>query len=379
MEAGCFAFLDAAAQQNASINQPHQTEERVSIDELAARLTKVTRPTPLAKRKVDDLTTRVLVDQTVEDLAARVGTVQVRIVGRGGSGKTTTLALLAKRLATYAGARILILTFHRVLRSDIEHLMHGLLGADGIPPSAIEVETSTAFFASVLGSMGETIPLHPDGTTDYERFYALIDEIGPLIGADDVAALKTCDPARFAWDYVFVDESQDWYDGERDFLRAFYASSSMVLADGLEQLVRRNAPCDWSAGIPRAERYVRPLNRSLRMMQNLALFARHFAVAAGLTDWKLDPHPELPGGQVIIAAVSVVPGTRRLGDNRLRARRLLCQSVQVPDRAPGGEGRGCGCRGETLAHDPADAGRAYPRHQRRRSRVADRAAAQAGV
>ena len=189
-EASWFAFLDAAAQQNASINQPHRTEERASIDVLADRLSKVTRPTPLAKRRVDDLTTRVLVDQTVEDLAARVGTVQVRIVGRGGSGKTTTLALLAKRLATYAGARILILTFHRVLRSDIEHLMHGLLGADGIPPSAIEVETSTAFFASVLGSMGETIPLHPDGTTDYARFYELIDEIGPLIGADDVAALK---------------------------------------------------------------------------------------------------------------------------------------------------------------------------------------------
>ena len=128
---------------------------------------------------------------------------------------------------------------------------------------------------------------------------------------------------------MFVDESQDWYDGERDFLRALYASSSLVLADGLEQLVRRNAPCDWSAGIPIAERYVRPLNRSLRMMQNLALFARHFAIAAGLTDWKLDPHPELPGGQVIIA----------LGDRRTD--RALFARVEEAARGAGASPADC--------------------------------------
>jgi len=39
----------------------------------------------------------------------------------------------------------------------------------------------------------------------------------------------------------------------------------VVLADGLQQLVRRQTPCDWNAGLPKILRYNRHLVRSLRI------------------------------------------------------------------------------------------------------------------
>ncbi len=172
----------------------------------------------------------------------------------------------------------------------------------------IGVETATTFFVAVLTELGVALP-EADGALALKALPALMAQTqrafsDPIEG--EATLPKAFAPERFAWDYVFIDKAQDWTDAERDFIgalfRARHGSDNLVLADGLEQLVRRQTPCDWNAGLPKNLRYNRHLGRSLRMTTNLASFANAFAREAGLHDWKIEPFEKLPGGRVIIAA-----------------------------------------------------------------------------
>jgi hypothetical protein len=242
---------------------------------------------------------------SVRTLVSKAGSVQIRLIGRGGSGKTTSLALLAVALAE-AGERVVFLTFHRTLRTDIASLVASLGRPINLPPDRIQVDTIMAFILSALTELGASIPLR-DGQPDYGALDAVLDETRAMLVDDkgdvpgDVSRLRAANPERFAWDYVFIDEAQDCSDAERDFLRALYGHRRLILADGVDQLVRRQVACDWNVGIAPDERLAHRLDSSLRMLRNVALFATSFARALGLDTWRIDPQPDLPGGRIIIA------------------------------------------------------------------------------
>jgi hypothetical protein len=286
--ASWFAILDAAMQQRPLASEDTAADVPLSVMIVRERL--------LAPRLSRDLASRAAVDE----LVSKAGSAQIRLVGRGGSGKTTSLALLAVRLAE-AGERVLILTFHKTLRSDIALLIAALGRPAGIPPDRIVVETTMSFLLSALAAFGVSIPRKGNGTD-----YQLLDETrSMLVGSPetpgDVARLRADNPGRFAWDHVFIDESQDCSDSERDFLRALYGHRRLVLADGVDQLVRRQVACDWNRGIVAAERVVKHLDNSPRMMRNIALFVNCVARALGFDTWRIEPQESLPGGRVIVA------------------------------------------------------------------------------
>ncbi len=303
-EAGWLDILDAAAQQSPALYGRKPPSYVRAIATIRETLTRKRAVTPRDRKKSNDLCQDVIVDELIDELAAIAGHKQIRLTGRGGSGKTTTLALLAKRLALVNGERVLILTFHKTLRSDIEHLIDTLVDVPGVKARNISVETATTFFISALTELGVALPV-TEGGVDFKALPELLAHTQRAFSRDPIegeaALLKAFAPERFAWDYVFIDEAQDWTDAERDFIRALYGSENLVLADGLEQLVRRQTPCDWNAGLPKAMRYNRNLGRSLRMATNLAAFANAFAREAGLRDWRIEPFEELPGGRIIIA------------------------------------------------------------------------------
>lgn len=113
--------------------------------------------------------------------------------------------------------------------------------------------------------------------------------------------LRQLEP-RFAFDYVCVDEAQDCSDAERDLLRVLYSPERIVLADGMEQLIRRQTPCDWTNGIAAGVRLRIDLAQSLRMSRNVAEFATAVAREMGFAGWRVTPHPQLSGGRVIVQA-----------------------------------------------------------------------------
>lgn len=303
--AGWLGLLTAAATQNDVLFARDDAETSRGVRAVRDRFLNRRQLSAQDRRKAAQLAQDVAAREIVDVLAPVAGTKMIRLAGRGGSGKTTALALLANRLATLHGSRVLFLTFHHALRGDILHLLESIPGARGLLGDRIRVETATGFLLGVLQALNGRVPILPDGKVDYATldaaYAAATTELGGGADGEMASALREIDPERFEWDHVLIDEAQDWTDAERDLLRAVFGHCRIVIADGLEQLVRRQTPCDWLSAIPRAELQQRVLGDSLRMLRNVALFANAFARAAGFVDWRVKPRDDLPGGRIIVA------------------------------------------------------------------------------
>src|SRR5206468_4236003 len=102
------------------------------------------------------------------------------------------------------------------------------------------------FFHGLLRGLGQVSGGEDDFLPKYE---ALKEEALALLRAGavtmkDVADLAARQPLAFGWDFLFVDEAQDWPENERDLLRFLYPSDRFVIADGVDQLVR-GVECNW--------------------------------------------------------------------------------------------------------------------------------------
>jgi len=128
-DAGWFDILDAAAQQSPALYGPTPPSYVRAIATIRDTLTRKRALTPRDRKQSNDLCHDVILDELIGELAAIAGHKQIRLTGRGGSGKTTTLA---RRLALVNGERVLILTYHKTLRSDIEHLIETLVDVPGV-------------------------------------------------------------------------------------------------------------------------------------------------------------------------------------------------------------------------------------------------------
>lgn len=301
-QAGWNEFLAAALRHSDALRSTDpatRTKVRAVRDRLLLRRTL----SPLDRTRAETIARDVLLADLVRGLAEAAGHKQLCLAGHGGSGKTTALTLLAGQLAGVYHGRVLILTFHQALCGDIRAIVEALPAVRGGAAKNLSVQTATSFLLGILNIAGD-VPLKPDGTPDYDRTDAAYREAATFLNdgpdSDTVASLIASDPAALDWDYILIDEAQDWSDAERDLLRAVYGHRRLVLADGLMQLVRRQVPCDWTRGIPSRERESHVLWKSLRMLHNVALFANAFARAIGLSDWDVVPHPNLAGGRVVI-------------------------------------------------------------------------------
>ncbi|HEY5341691.1 MAG TPA: hypothetical protein VIK27_11740 [Candidatus Aquilonibacter sp.] len=254
-----------------------------------------------AARIANDSAAREIVDA----LAPRAGRAFVRLAGHGGSGKTTLLALLAARLATHEGGRVLVLTFHHVSRGDIEHVLSTLPETRPLLADRLRVETVTSFLLAVIEVLTGIVPTDENDKLDYARLDAAYrDATGSLRDGPDgkvATSLRQRDAERFDWDHILIDEAQDCTDEERDLLRAVYGHRRIAIADGMEQLVRRQTPCDWLRGLPPAEIAQRVLGDSVRMQRNIAQFVNAFARAAGYADWVVTPCEDMAPGRIVIA------------------------------------------------------------------------------
>jgi hypothetical protein len=298
-------ILAAAAIEHASIATPANDAYRAAVRFATERLTRERRLSARDVAKLDRFTTEVLARDVAGDLMEKLGTHQIRLVGGPGSGKSTTLALVAKRALERDDARILFLTYHHALRNELEHLIRTILGPTAAPPEGIVVSTLHDFLLPFFVELGGDVPLTAHGTTDYGALPAAIGDFLNVRGGatlrNDAASLRELMPQQYAFDYAFIDEAQDWRPELRDLLRLLFPAATLVLADGVDQFAQRQTRCDWTGGVPKEQRYVRQLNRSLRMSANVARFVTAFARAMGYDDWRVDAHPDLTGGRVILA------------------------------------------------------------------------------
>ncbi len=270
-----------------------------SLLQIGELFTKVLQPTRLDRLRMERAT------QRGADIDALVPTLGQRLLilrGRGGTGKTMRLIQVAHRLSTDQGARVLILTYNRALVADVRRLLTILGIPDDITGGTIRIQTVHSFLYALLTALGVTAV--PDESF-LDRYEELKDEALALLGEGaltraDLDSLLSRDQDTFDWEYVLVDEGQDWPANERDLLFQLYPFSRVAVADGIDQLVRSAAPINWRQHLASHQAQVVALRCSLRMKAGLARFATAMARNLGLLADEWEPNEELPGGYVLV-------------------------------------------------------------------------------
>lgn len=302
-EATWSGMLQAAAARQHILFADPSPEYRRAVEIFGNALANKRRVPPRDRAAVDRLTNATIANGRFEEIKSALGSRQVRLAGRAGSGKSTTVALLAEYVARVLQERLLVLTYNHALCHEIDRLIRSVVNDDALVDRHVRVVTLLDFLVEACTELGADVA-RVDGQIDYQRlddaFRTFLDSEPAEERRSEAAILKELEPDRYAFDYVCIDEAQDCLDTERDLLRILYSPERVVLADGMDQLVRRQTPCDWTTGVKPAARLHVGLAQSLRMSRNVAEFITAAAHAMGLDSWRITPHPELSGGRIVI-------------------------------------------------------------------------------
>lgn len=241
--------------------------------------------------------------------------------GRAGTGKTFRLVQSALQLANPdTGQRCLLLTYNHALVSDIRRLLHYMEIPDGIDTYTVQIKTLHSFFIDLMKTLGiNTKQIY--GSHFENAYNKSIDELAEyvtdLMDDNDLKVLKDDHKLAIDWDYILVDEAQDWSEQEKQILFKVYGEDHIVVADGVDQFIRSNKRLLWGSKKSQVEEQ----EFGLRQKTNLVNFVNTLAYELGIS-WRLKPSKDKNwcGGQVIIAKNY----TKGMHDDLVR----LCQDAK---------------------------------------------------
>lgn len=258
-----------------------------SLASLRDLLTYEANPTRLDIRRVNALTqTRFDAEKTAYIQNLGEGLLLLR--GRGGTGKTFALVQMALHLARQ-GKRTVILTYNHGLIADINRSLR-FIGASSPDIKPLPVLKTRYKFAQeiLIQNLGE------DREIDIKK----ISDLDGREAARFSALLKHNDPLEHNYDYVLVDEGQDWEDQHRDLMYRIFSPGRVIVADGVDQFVGQ-ARCKWDVdGIEINRRHSLRASRRTKAAtcQTISVIAR----SLGLSDWDLEPDPNTHGGRFTV-------------------------------------------------------------------------------
>lgn len=272
---------------------------RSSIRTVTDIFSKELQASNIDRKKLEGITRSVLDRQQYME---RLGQQLLVFRGRGGTGKTVRLLQLAYQSYVSSGLRVLILTYNKALMADISRLLKILGTREVVGGQSLTIKSIHSFMHSWLSSVGVIDRDEPSFLKDYEAFkQQAIDmlENGALTDEDIIHA-KEHHSAALQWDLILIDECQDWPESERHLLYRLYGANRIVIADGVDQLVRGTRTIDWREGTRGVSSQVVPLHKSLRLKASLCQAITHFAEEIDFNHWKLEPLPEAQGGKLIV-------------------------------------------------------------------------------
>lgn len=256
-------------------------------------------PTKGDRRRLEVICDRLMKDQKYVE---RLGTQLLVFRGRGGSGKTVHLLRLAHDLYQ-AGKRVLFLTYNKALVADIRRLLVIKDISDAAFDRAVRISTAHSFFIGMMRAWGYWQDQPKGHEFDEDLYDSSKSKLVQLMHGETPeslmqgSSLSEDAPEVFGWDYVLVDEAQDWPEDEKEILFTTFGHKRCVIADGVDQFIRRDLPCDWTP--PDRNRQVVPLRRALRMKSCLCRFVTAFAMEAGV-GWDQEINDEIRGGEITI-------------------------------------------------------------------------------
>lgn len=262
----------------------------------------------LTRSKLERLNKKLFKSQAYAD---DLGKKLIIFSGKAGTGKTSKLLNAAFDLAQNHDSRCLILTYNHALVSDIKRLI-ALQGiSDDIGANTVHINTLHKFFRDVLEGFEIGTKKNEDGIREIENFlhddtyYKLLDELVELIDEgliDDkeIQDLMCANYQTIDFEYVLVDECQDWDEREKIVLYKLFGQQHVILAEGFDQLVRTTKKCNWVYGMrPKRDFNKTNENKSLRQKKSLVRFVNSYAEKVGL-NWTLEAKEEMDGGKIII-------------------------------------------------------------------------------
>lgn len=198
------------------------------------------------------------------------------LAGRAGTGKTIALLQLATYVSGERNERCLFLTYNTALVTDIKRMLNF---APYIALDNIAVFSAEKYFGDILKNNN----FWTEGS-NYEKSYQV--SLNACINSQTKIDYDS------SYDYVFVDEAQDWTSEERDLLLRLFPQNKVIVADGIDQFVRSNNRISW--GELKDIRKV-----SLRQKSNIVAFVNAYSNKLNL-GWEVKPNPMFPGGKVNI-------------------------------------------------------------------------------
>lgn len=249
----------------------------------------------LTRKKMEKISEKLLKGQLY---AQDIGKKLIEISGKAGTGKTIKLLRLAFDLAVNQKKRCLVLTYNHALVSDIKRILAFLDIPDGVDTYTVKISTLHKFFYNLMEGFGlSTTNFIDNYDRNINELYEYISK--GLIEDKEIQDLIKKRHEEVAWDFILIDESQDWAEKEKDILYKIFGYHKILLTNGYDQLIRRQEKCNWLKG---TEYRTIPGLRSLRQQKNLVSFINSFARKFNL-DWNLQCSEELNGGKVLISTI----------------------------------------------------------------------------
>lgn len=234
--------------------------------------------------------------------------------GRAGTGKTVGLIQTAIRLVDEEQARVVILTYNKALVSDIRRLFALAELPDMFEAQCVHISTMHSYFYRLSNHILYDNKLN--GDKYLQNYDSVMKELNSFLSDGDSVELvrEMCKEIPLLdWDYVLIDEAQDWNNTERDIILNLFDQGKIIVADGGQQFVRNIDVCDWS--VVRNRNNIK-LKYCLRQKENLVKFLNVFTEKNHILGGKILTHNEMPGGKILIVCENELMKTIK---NQLRS------------------------------------------------------------
>ena len=248
----------------------------------------------MTRRKIEQITSKAFNANAIIDTEEKVSIYR----GRAGTGKTVGLIQTAIKLVDDEQVRVLILTYNKALVSDIRRLFALAELPDMFEVNCVHISTMHSYFFRLANKVIYQNQLK--GDKFLERYdYVLKSLIERMSDTKVLETIKkSCrEDSRLDWDYILIDEAQDWSDQEKNIILRLFEKGKIIVADGGQQFVRNINVCDWSVI---RERNNIKLKYCLRQKENLVAFLNVYTNKWGILGGKILTKNNLPGGKIII-------------------------------------------------------------------------------
>ncbi len=231
----------------------------------------------------------------------------VIIQGKAGTGKTVKLLNIACDLCLNYQKRCLILTYNFTLVADIRRTLTFAHIPDGVGRESVRIMTLFKFFIDLFEGFGiytgKDVLDDKEFFNNYETYCKTLSEFikenkKPEI---DIEEIMQQNHQLVSWDYIMIDEAQDWNPFEVEILYSIFGPSKIVISQAPDQKVRASNNPKWVRPKWRIDHDFVQTNekKSFRQKANLVSFVNQFAEKFNLT-WELEPNEDFVGGKVII-------------------------------------------------------------------------------